>query len=138
MKSMKQIAIILALVSTSIIAQTSQAGLAAAVMIQRTIVNQCIIQAQTGNADKTALVEKFGQEAADYLYVDGLKIYDVVVTFHHDNKNVEYACSEYFPELASIHFYQGNWNTVIDNLKVEVKRLRSENASRFANYVGHK
>jgi len=91
--------------------QSAQAGLAAAVIVQRTIINQCILKAEPGTADMNSLIETYGQEAASYLYIKGLNIFDVTVKFENQGELVSYACAEFFPELAPIHFYRGNWGT---------------------------
>ena len=134
----KILAILFTLLTALLQYQTAQAGLAAAVIVQRTIINQCILQAEKGPADIQQLTALYGEEAVPYLYVKGLKIFAVSVKFENEGKLVSYPCKEFFPELAPIHFYKGDWNEVLANLGKEVIRLRAMEANKYGKHLSLK
>jgi|GEM_PF-3541272 len=115
--------------------QTAHAGLAAAVIVQRTIINQCILQAEEGPAEMSDVISAYGKEAAPFLYINGLKIYEVTVKFENDGEIISYPCQEFFPELAPIHFYRGDWNKVIANLNQEIIRLRTMEHHQYGKHL---
>jgi len=64
-----------------------------------------------------------------------LKIFEVTVRFENEGQLVSYPCSEFFPELAPIHFYKGDWKEVLANLGNEVERLRTMKANTYGKHL---
>lgn len=102
-------------------------GLESAAILQRTIIHQCILNAeQEYGIDRSKLPVQFSDSDWSYLYILGLKLYETRAIFTYKGEAYSFDCAKEFPWLAWTHFFNGNKDETLFNIEKEIRRMRPD------------